>query len=85
MKKEYNLKKMKRVSRKPLNPKTTKILKTFRIDADLFLWLQKSAEEVGIPYQTLMNSKLRALMKQADTPLKEQIREIVKEELKKAS
>jgi uncharacterized protein (DUF4415 family) len=85
MKKEYDLKKMKRVNRKPLDPKQTKILKTFRVDADIFAWLLKSAEESGIPYQTFLNARLRWLMNTADTSLKDQIREIVKEELKKAS
>ena len=36
-----------------------KISKTFRIDADIFVWLQEESERSGIPYQTLMNAKLR--------------------------
>ena len=31
--------------------KGAKIAKTFRIDADIFLWLRKEAEKTGIPYQ----------------------------------
>ena len=64
MKKEYNLKKMKRVDRAPLDPKETKIAMALRIDADVVLWLRKEAERTGIPYQTLLNSKLRETMNQ---------------------
>ena len=39
--------------------KNLKISKTFRIDADVFLWLQEESERTGIPYQTLLNAKLR--------------------------
>ena len=39
-----------------------KISKTFRIDADVFMWLQEESEKTGIPYQTLMNAKLRESM-----------------------
>ena len=62
MKKEYDLKKMKRVERAPLDPKETKIAMTLRIDGDVILWLRKEAERTGIPYQTLLNSKLRESM-----------------------
>lgn len=43
-----------------------KIAKTFRIDADVFLWLRQEAERTGIPYQTLMNAKLRESMNLPD-------------------
>ena len=66
MKKEYDLKKMKWKSRIPVDLKNTKISKTFRIDADLFLWLRQEAEHTGIPYQTLMNAKLREAMNLPD-------------------
>ena len=59
MKKEYDLKKMKRVARAPLDPKETKIAMTIRIDGDVVLWFRKEAERTGIPYQTLLNAKLR--------------------------
>ena len=64
MKKEYNLKKMKRVNRPQLDPKETKIAMTLRIDGDVVLWFRKEAERTGIPYQTLLNSKLRETMNQ---------------------
>ncbi len=64
MKKEYDLKKMKRVQRPRLDPKETKIAMTLRIDGDVVLWFRKEAERTGIPYQTLLNSKLRETMNQ---------------------
>ncbi len=46
--------------------KGAKIAKTFRLDVDVFLWLRKEAERTGIPYQTLLNSKLRESMNLPD-------------------
>ncbi len=46
--------------------KGAKIAKTFRIDADVFLWLRAEAERTGIPYQTLLNAKLREAMNLPD-------------------
>ncbi len=46
--------------------KTAKIAKTFRIDADIFLWLRQEADRTGIPYQTLLNAKLRESMNLPD-------------------
>ncbi|OFZ82204.1 MAG: hypothetical protein A2583_04685 [Bdellovibrionales bacterium RIFOXYD1_FULL_53_11] len=43
-----------------------KISKTFRIDAEIFLWLRREAERTGIPYQTLLNAKLREAMNLPD-------------------
>jgi uncharacterized protein (DUF4415 family) len=62
MKKEYNLKKMKQIRRPALDPKETKVAMTLRIDGDVILWLRQEAERTGIPYQTLLNSKLRESM-----------------------
>lgn len=42
--------------------KGAKIAKTFRIDMDVFLWLRSEADRTGIPYQTLLNAKLREAM-----------------------
>jgi len=86
MKKEFNFKGAKRGPRH--DPKTTKISKTFRLDYDVFEWLLKEADRTGIPYQTLMNSKLKMLMtqEQGQVPVTaEQVREIVREEIGKAS
>jgi uncharacterized protein (DUF4415 family) len=46
--------------------KGAKIVKTFRLDMDVFLWLRQEAERTGIPYQTLLNSKLRESMNLPD-------------------
>jgi uncharacterized protein (DUF4415 family) len=46
--------------------KGAKIAKTFRIDVDVFLWLRQEAERTGIPYQTLLNAKLRESMNLPD-------------------
>ncbi len=54
-----------------------KISKTFRIDADVFLWLQAEAERTGIPYQTLMNAKLRESMN-----LPDRVQKLVQEALR---
>lgn len=82
MKKEYDLSKMKRVKRAPFNPKDAKVKvsKTVRFDGDLVQWLVAESERTGIPYQTLMNAKLREAMN-----LPDRIRELVREELGKAS
>ena len=65
--------------------KGAKIAKTFRIDMDIFVWLRGEADRTGIPYQTLLNAKLREAM-QAPT-LDELVEKKVKEALdrKKAS
>ena len=79
MKKEYNLKKMKRVDRARLDPKETKIAMTLRIDGDVILWFRKEAERTGIPYQTLLNSKLRETMNQPslDELVEKKVKEIL--------
>ena len=82
MKKEYDLTKMKQVPRKHLDPKEAKvkISKTVRLDGDLVQWLVAEAERTGIPYQTLMNAKLREAMN-----LPDRVRQLVREELDRAS
>lgn len=87
MKKEYDLKKMKM---KPVGDKFmgAKIAKTFRIDVEIFTWLYEESQRTGIPYQTLMNSKLKMLMDQEKGQgvlTQDKVREIVREEIEKAS
>ena len=87
MKKEYDLNKMKG---KTVGDKfkKAKVAKTFRIDLDIFSWLYSESQRTGIPYQTLMNSKLKLLMeaeKGAGVVTVDQVRKIVREELEKAS
>jgi uncharacterized protein (DUF4415 family) len=80
MKKEYDLSKMKRVSRPPIQVKDAKvkISKTVRLDGDIVQWLVTEAHRTGIPYQTLMNAKLREAMN-----LPDRVRELVREEIKR--
>ena len=82
MKKEYDLSKMKQVRRAPLDPKEAKVKvsKTVRLDGDLVQWLVAESERTGIPYQTLMNAKLREAMN-----LPDRVRELVREEIGKVS
>ena len=82
MKKEYDLEKMKRIRREPINPKDAKVKvsKTVRLDGDLVQWLVAESDRTGIPYQTLMNAKLRESMN-----LPDRVRELVREELGRAS
>lgn len=78
MKKEYDFKKMKWKKAKPIDPKELKIAKTFRIDSDIFIWLHEESDRTGIPYQTLMNAKLREAMAIPDR-VKALVQEYVKE------
>lgn len=84
MKKEYDLKKMKFKRRKPISMKDSKVSITIRFDADLVIWLRQESDKTGIPYQTLLNAKLREAMNLPDR-MRELAREIIKEELKKVS
>lgn len=45
-----------------LDPKSTKIQTSIRLDADLFMWLQSHARQENIPYQTMINKLLRESM-----------------------
>jgi len=70
-------------SAKPVGDKFkgAKIAKTFRIDMEIFVWLRAEAERTGIPYQTLLNAKLREAM-QAPT-LEALVEQKVQEALRK--
>lgn len=60
MNKEYDFSKAK-IHKGPII-KPNKIQKTFRLDEDVFNWLQEQSKKSGIPYQTLMNSLLKKLI-----------------------
>jgi len=88
MKKEYDLRKMKVKRRGAVVPKTAKVMKTVRLDADVLNWLIAEADGRGIGYQTLLNLTLRDAMKGGkgtSKGLREEIRQIVREEVKRAS
>ena len=81
MKKDFNFKGAKRGAR--LNPKTTKIAVTTRLDPNVLSWLREQADKRGIPYQTLMNSLLMEAMHGGPSESEEFIRKIVRDEIKK--
>lgn len=59
MKKEYDLKKMKkRPGPVKVFPEAAKTAITIRLDAMVVVELKTEAERLGIPYQTLVNSVL---------------------------
>lgn len=80
MNKEFKFKGAKRGAR--LDPQSTKIAVTSRLDPDVLSWLREQGEKKGIPYQTLMNSILKEAM-QAPRESDEHIRKIVRDELSK--
>jgi uncharacterized protein (DUF4415 family) len=86
MKKEYDLKKLKRGRRGPLASPDAKVLKTLRLDPEVLGWFREQGDKQGIPYQTLMNATLRQAMQSSSRNLSEEIRQIIREELdRKAS
>jgi uncharacterized protein (DUF4415 family) len=71
-----------------LDPKKAKVRISLFIDGDVLMAFKEAAKETSSgEYQTLMREKLREAMfgKRVDTALKETIREVVREELGKAS
>ena len=82
MKKEYDLSKLKKRQHTATNPREAKVKvsKTIRLDGDLVQWLVAESDRTGIPYQTLLNAKLRESMN-----LPDRVRELVKKELSQAS
>ncbi len=59
MKKEYDLKSLKRRSSKAkVYPEASKIALNIRLDAMIVADLRDEADRLGIPYQTLINSVL---------------------------
>lgn len=63
-----------------------KVRITTYIDSDVLDELKKKATSLGIPYQTFLNSLLRqSVSPETKSPSSEEIRKIIREELKKAS
>ncbi len=63
MKKEYDLKSMKRKQGKvKVYPEASKVAINIRLDAILVNDLKNEAERMGLPYQTLINSILHRFM-----------------------
>jgi uncharacterized protein (DUF4415 family) len=57
---------------------------TIYIDNDVVSWFKAKAAEVGGNYQTMINQELKRIISD-DKPLKELIREAIREELKNAA
>jgi uncharacterized protein (DUF4415 family) len=85
MKKEYDLKKLRLKRRGAVFKRDAKVLKTIRIDADVLSWLAGEAEKRGIGYQTLLNMVLRERMGEELRPLRDEIRKIVREEMRRGA
>lgn len=69
MRKEYDLKKLVPKKKDPKKFKDAKVSTNVRIDLDVVAWLREESEKLGIPYQTLMNSKLKQSMKENQTTI----------------
>lgn len=79
---------MKHPRRGPVAKPDAKVQKTVRLDLDVLSWLMREGEHRGIPYQTLLNSLLKEQMRKSSfrrDDFREEIRKIVREELKRAS
>ncbi len=62
MKKEYDFSKGK-VRKSPIvDPKTTKVQTSIRMDYEVMEWAQKEADKLGVGYQTFLNMKLKEVM-----------------------
>ena len=88
MKKEYDFSKMRGRRRGRVVPPTAKVQKTVRLDLDVLRWLMREGKERGIPYQTLLNLVLKEHMRKSALKrddFRDEIRKIVREELRKAS
>ena len=88
MKKEYDLKKLRVKRRGAVVPSTAKVMKTVRLDADVLAWLVSEAGERGVGYQTLLSMVLREAMQRGRAgkqELRDEIRQIVREGLKRGS
>ncbi len=58
MKKEYDLKKLKKRSKVKVDKSAGKIPINIRIDGSILLALKDEAQRLGLPYQTLISSVL---------------------------
>ena len=86
MKKEYDFSKGK-VNKKPIvDPKTSRVLTSIRLDGTVFQWFLAEAERTGIPYQTLINSCLKQVV-EAPSPkeLDERLQSLEKVVFKKTA
>ena len=83
MKKEFNFRGAKRVGDR-FKDKVIKVAVTARLDSDVVSWLRRESEQMGLPYQTFMNSILKQSMK-TKVLTEDRVRELIREENAKAS
>ncbi len=82
MKKEYDFSKGKRGAVIPIPPGKTRI--TIRLDNDLLDWFRTAVEaQGGGSYQALINKALHDYIENADEPLEDTIRKVLREELRR--
>jgi hypothetical protein len=80
MRREYDFSKARRGPVVPAVTGKTRI--TIRIDDDILAWFRARVHAAGGgSYQTLMNQVLRRCMEQANEPLEETLRRVIREEL----
>lgn len=80
MRKEYDFSRARRGSVVPGTKGKTRI--TIRLDDDIVRWFKAQVHKAGGGnYQTLMNHALREYMNNADEPLEEVLRRVLREEL----
>ncbi|MBI5409011.1 MAG: BrnA antitoxin family protein [Nitrospirae bacterium] len=80
MLKEYDFSKGKRGAVLPQKGKTRI---TICIDTDILEWFRDEAEREGRGYQTAINQALRSYITQDKRPIREVVREVVRQEMQK--
>ena len=84
MRKEYDFSKAKRGPVVRVSQGKTRI--TIRLDDHVLVWFRKQVNRAGGgSYQSLINDALRQYIQQADKPLEETLRRVIREELRHAS
>jgi uncharacterized protein (DUF4415 family) len=77
--KEYNFSRGRRGSVLPQRGKTRI---TIWLDNDVLKWFRATAEREGQGYQTMLNAALKAYTGKGREPLREIVRDVVREELR---
>ena len=84
MKREYDFLKAKRGPVIPVPKGKTRI--TIRLDEDVIAWFRNQVDQAaGGNYQSLINDALRQFIADAQEPLEETLRRVVREEIRRAN
>jgi uncharacterized protein (DUF4415 family) len=84
VKREYDFSKARRGPVVPVAKGKARI--TIRLDTDVLDWFRKRVDDAGGGnYQTLINQALRRHLEQAEAPLEQTLRRVIREELRRAS